>query len=135
MFSNGELKFGEEMYFAIFALRGDIDIKKCEVITNDIIDICGMRTGCLEAACWKIPPLGEEKIGDSFTYVQPILTSLIACDQWVELQGAWLIIVSCSPFDYEKLEEYMDFYFPVNVGTHFNMRMPKFTDHHRLHWG
>lgn len=125
MFSNGELKFGEKMYFAIFAVRGDISVDTCKHVVSEIIRICGMKTGDLQPVCWRVTPLGAESIGESFTYVQPILTSMIACDQWEELNGAWWVVASCSPFKYKVLKRYMKAVFPKGGGKYFEMKMSR----------
>jgi hypothetical protein len=118
------LKFGEKMYFAIFATRGDVSLEKCKQIVEDIVEICDMKKGDLKAACWKITPLGAEPIGESFTYVQPILTSMIACDQWEELHGAWWFVASCSVFDFANLYLHLEAKFPKLHSKYFEMSMP-----------
>ena len=85
------------MYMAVYAIRDDIPIEECKKVVSDIVRICGMSTNGIRAEYWKFPIL-DNPSESCYTYVQPILTSLIACDQWPEIPGAYFFVISCTKF-------------------------------------
>jgi S-adenosylmethionine/arginine decarboxylase-like enzyme len=89
-------RLGENMLVAAFAIRGDVKKETAKVMIDlimDKIDVLPAHTSITYDY-----PVGPDKGGVGYTYIQPITESFIAFDAWPDKGGAYFIICSCKPF-------------------------------------
>ncbi len=87
---------GMRIHTTGIALIGKMSIQRWKELLAAITDAIGM-TKVYDPACWTYPVAGKGGVGN--TICAPMTESFIALDTWPENNGAYLLIVSCKPFN------------------------------------
>ena len=99
---------GEKVKVMAISLTGNVGSIIGMDLINSLISKIGMTKAPGESLCRY--PLNNGKGGFGYTYFQPITESFMIIDSWPDLNGAYLFICSCMPFDvkpvFEALKEF-----------------------------
>lgn len=93
--------FGSNVSVASFVVTGQLSQSMCATLTDLLIERIGM-TVAYPPAVFDYPKDGKGGVG--FTYFQTITESFLVWDVWPKLDGAYLMVCSCKPFDSELVK-------------------------------